>query len=81
MKKVDRRNAYKIGKRPSLARMKPHNAVSWRKIEDKLNSTHGTASFDTLAAIVKNHESGSKNAPHPYQFVSYCIENEWLVPA
>ena len=81
MSNIDRKCNYKIGKRPNTAQMKSHNAYSWQKIERKLNSIHGSAPYDVLCVVVKDHESGSKNAPHPYQFVDYCINQKWLMPA
>ncbi len=80
MNKNDYIGNYKIGLRPNLARMKKHNSISWAKIEKLLAASGGISSFDALVAVVKDHESGSEGAPHPYQFVTYCIKSGWLKP-
>lgn len=76
MEKNDYRGHYKIGRRPE--RFKAHNARSWENIEEVLAKGGGVASFDALERAVADHESGSSSAPHPCQFVIYCIGNGWL---
>jgi len=58
--------------------MRIHNAISWEKVEELLSATGGVSDFDALTMAVKGHESGSKSAPHPYQFIIYCIKRGWL---
>ena len=72
---------YCIGTSPNSARLKEHNAKSWVKLEKCVSEAGGAADFDALSIAVSGHESGSENAPHPYQFVIYCINNGWLVRA
>lgn len=75
--RIDKRHAfYYIARAPQ--RMKPHNALTWKGIERALGLA-GKASYDQLVALSQNHESGSKTAPHPYQFIDYCIGKGWLV--
>ena len=67
---------YRIKHSPKR-RMAPHNEETWRKLEKEL-FRHGQASFDRLSALCKDHQHGTKSARHPYQFITYCIRNEWL---
>ncbi len=69
---------YRIDKHPNLGRMSPHNAESWDKIDKAISKSGGVSSFDALNIAVKDHESGSKGSPHPYQFIDYCVKNGWL---
>ena len=70
---------YRIGHHPDINRLKKHNALSWVNVEKVISDEGGVADFDALTIAVKDHESGSENAPHPYQFIRYCINNGWLV--
>lgn len=54
-------------------------AVSWAEIERVVSAARGVAEFDELSIAVKNHKSGTKTAPHPYQFITYYIRSGWLV--
>lgn len=67
--------SYCIARTPS--RMKAHNAKTWARIETELGSG-GAGTYDRLVALSKGHESGTEGAPHPYQFVDYCIRSGWL---
>ncbi len=69
---------YRIGQSPNSARMKAHNSESWINIEKAINKGGGRADFDALSIAVKGHKSGREAAPHPYQFVIYCINRGWL---
>lgn len=69
---------YRIGARPDTVRLEDHNAKTWMKLEKCLSDAGGAADFDALSIAATGHESGSENAPHPYQFVIYCIKNGWL---
>ncbi|MBK8103722.1 MAG: hypothetical protein IPK30_10740 [Cellvibrionales bacterium] len=75
--KVNHEGTYRIARTP--IRLKPHNAESWEKIAKLASaSPNGQLSFDQMLVAVKDHSSGSKNAPHPHQFVIYCIKSGWL---
>jgi hypothetical protein len=78
MEKSEYQGRYRIGQSPDPSRLKEHNAKSWVEIEKVLSEAGGIADFDALSVAVKGHESGAENAPHPYQFVIYCIKNGWL---
>ena len=78
MKKNEYQGKYRIDKSPDRKRLKEHNAKSWTKVEKFILRSGGNAEFEALSIAVKDHESGSANAPHPYQFIIYCIKNSWL---
>ena len=68
---------YRIARSPRS--MKPHNAVSWQKIVDyAATKPDGIMDFDAMSILVKDHKHGTKSANHPYQFIKYCIDSEWL---
>ena len=71
---------YRIGQAPDPNRLTEHNARSWLKVENLIAQAGGIADFDALSAAVSDHESGKRSAPHPYQFIIYCINNGWLEP-
>ena len=73
---MDYEGHYKIKRAP--VRMAPHNDETWAKLETEI-SRHGAASFDRLAALCRDHQHGTKSANYPYQFVTYCIRQNWLV--
>ena len=75
--KSDYEGRYRIKSAP--VRPKQHNAVSWAEIEKAVSVAGGVAEFDELSIVVKNHKPGTKTAPHPYQFITYCIRRGWLV--
>jgi len=75
--KSDYEGMYRIKKAP--VRPKKHNAVSWAEIEKSLGTVGGVADFDALSIAVKKHKHGTKTATHPYQFITYCIRQGWLV--
>ena len=77
--KSDYEGKYRIKSAP--ARPKLHNAVSWAEIEKAVSAAGGVADFDALSIAVKDHKSGTTTAPHPYQFITYCIRRGWLVCA
>ena len=75
--KDDYKGNYRIVRTP--IRMKSHNAESWEKIAKLASkSSNGKISFEQMCTEVKNHSSGSEGAPHPYQFIIYCIKSGWL---
>lgn len=67
---------YRIKRAP--VRPQQQTAVSWAEIEKVVSAAGGVAEFDELSIAVKNHKSGTKTAPHPYQFINYCISSGWL---
>jgi hypothetical protein len=78
MDKSEYNGSYRIGARPDTVRLEEHNAKTWMKLEKCLAAAGGAADFEALSTAATGHESGSENAPHPYQFVIYCIKNGWL---
>jgi hypothetical protein len=78
MERIKYQGNYRIGYTPNTSRMKKHNALSWEKVDAAISKAGGFTNFDALTIAVKDHESGSKGAPHPHQFVIYCIRNNWL---
>lgn len=70
------RGVYILKRSPSRA-LASHNQISWKKIENYLNSKV-KADFDVLSVLVEDHQHGTKSAKHGYQFVTYCIKNGWL---
>lgn len=77
--KSDYEGKYRIKNSP--VRSTQHNAASWAEIEKVVSAAGGVADFDTLSIAVKDHKSGTETAPHPYQFITYCIRQGWLVRA
>jgi 5-methylcytosine-specific restriction endonuclease McrA len=76
--KRDYAGFYRIGN-PPRGRIGPLTEPSWQKIVGFLAAKPGgTANFDELEMVVSDHQSGTKAAPHPYQFIQYCIKNGWL---
>ena len=69
---------YHINQSPNIDRMKKHNYESWVKIENVIAKAGGGVDFDALSIAVKGHKSGSEGAPHPHQFIIYCIDQGWL---
>lgn len=78
MEENEYQGRYRIGHPPDDRRLKEHNAKSWAKVEKVMSERGGVAEFDVLSVAVKDHESGQNNAPHPYQFIKYCIRRGWL---
>lgn len=78
MKENKYKGKYRVEQSPDLRRLKEHNAKSWEKVVKVISEHRGSADFDTLSAAVKDHESGNAKAPHPYQFIIYCINKGWL---
>jgi hypothetical protein len=69
---------YRIARRPNRP-LKRHNAVSWDKVEKLAASKpDGKVHFDELSLAVDDHQSGSANTPHAYQFIIYCVRSGWL---
>jgi hypothetical protein len=69
---------YRIARSPNRP-LKRHNAVSWDKVEKLAASKpDGKVHFDELSLAVDDHESGSVNTPHAYQFIIYCVRSGWL---
>ena len=66
---------YEIAKEPRS--LKTHNAESWAKITQLLN-TKEKASFDELTLAVKGHLHNGEIPDNEYRFVIYCIESKWL---
>lgn len=79
MNKSEYQGQHQIGRAPDPGRLAAHNAKSWAKVEQVISRAGGSADFDALSIAVKDHESGKSSAPHPYQFIVYCIRNGWLV--
>lgn len=75
--KFDYEGAYSIKSAP--VRSTQHNATSWAEIVKVVSAEGGVADFDALSIAVKDHKSGTKTAPHAYQFITYCIRRGWLV--
>lgn len=71
------KRSYRLGREPT--RMAQHNAKTWAKLQQEL-AVRGSATYERLVALSKGHESGTKGAPHPHQFVDYCIRSGWLEP-
>jgi hypothetical protein len=76
VRKEDYEGTYRIKCTPR--RMKSHNATSWKKIERAMAQGGGSADFNALAIVVKDHRHGGKSPRHPYQFITYCIRQGWL---
>jgi hypothetical protein len=74
--KVEYEGTYRIKRKP--VRMEPHNRESWEIIEGVMRANGHQAEFASLEAAVVDHKSGTRTAPHPYQFVTYCIRSGWL---
>jgi len=78
MEMIEYQGNYRIKRQPNLKCQ--HNAESWAKVDKAISNAGGVSNFDALTIAVKDHESGSERAPHPYQFIKYCIKNDWLEP-
>jgi len=75
--KADYEGIYQIARTPGS--LKSHNATSWSKIEALAKTAiDGKMDFDRMVLAVNEHESGAESAPHPHQFVTYCIKSGWL---
>ena len=75
--KEDYEGMYRILRTPGS--MRSHNEISWHLIEKTIVSNGGQADFYMLVEAVKDHQTGTATAPHPYQFVTYCAKQGWLI--
>jgi hypothetical protein len=64
--------------RPLSREMEPHNKVTFEKLVKAIKENNGKLAFETLVSLAEGHESGDAKAPHPYQFVTYCLKSGWL---
>ncbi|MDO8863727.1 hypothetical protein Q6D67_18705 [Haliea sp. E1-2-M8] len=70
---------FRLARQPSKP-LKPHNQITFEKVQKCLQSSGGVARYQDLEAAARGHQSGDAGSPHPHQFIDYLIKIKLLAP-